>query len=148
MRAVWCVTFFWLVGGEVTGRCSRNLVLSLKLPSSTWVGALVPAEDGKDIVMYISWGGTRTLLYHRTIISWLLLLCFCIPSLPGLATVWISLWSGKVREAEWSLFPTNKKWETQNVFVPRRVPQSPAGFQIYHNYYKSYSCVQIMSLPL
>ena len=31
-------TFFRLVGDEVTGWCSRNLVLSLKLPSSTWVG--------------------------------------------------------------------------------------------------------------
>ena len=31
-----CVqTFFWLVGDEVTGWCSRNLVLSLKSPSST-----------------------------------------------------------------------------------------------------------------
>ena len=38
------VTFFWLVGGEVTGWCSRTLVLGLKLPSSTWVGALVPIE--------------------------------------------------------------------------------------------------------
>ena len=42
-----------LIGGEVRWQCSRNLVLSLKLPSSTWVGALVPAEELKDIVMYI-----------------------------------------------------------------------------------------------
>ena len=34
-----CVAFFWLVGGEVTGQCSRNLVLNLKLSSSTRVGA-------------------------------------------------------------------------------------------------------------
>ena len=48
-----------LVGGEVTGWCSKNLnhqpsgsnqsgvpvlVLSLKLPSSTWAGPLVPIE--------------------------------------------------------------------------------------------------------
>ena len=56
------VAFFWLVAGEVTGWFSRNLVLSLKLPSSTWVGALVPVEGLKDIVMYIPWGGTRILL--------------------------------------------------------------------------------------
>ena len=31
-RAPRCVTFFWLVGGEVTRWCTRNLVLSLKLP--------------------------------------------------------------------------------------------------------------------
>ena len=42
------------MGGEVTGQCSRTLVLSLKLPSSTWVGALVPVEELKDVsVMYI-----------------------------------------------------------------------------------------------
>ena len=54
------VSFFWLVGGEVTGWCSRNLslqpsgckqsgvqvlVLSLKLPSSTWVRVLVPVTQ-------------------------------------------------------------------------------------------------------
>ena len=32
--------FFWLVGGEVTGWCSRNLVLNLKLTPSTWLGGL------------------------------------------------------------------------------------------------------------
>ena len=42
VKTAGCVTLFWLVGGEITGRCSRNLVLSLKLPSSTWVGSLVP----------------------------------------------------------------------------------------------------------
>ena len=38
-------TFFLLAGGAVTGWCSRDLVLSLKLPSSFWVGDLVPAEE-------------------------------------------------------------------------------------------------------
>ena len=33
-----------LVGGEVIGWCSRNLQHKLKLPSSTWVGILVPTE--------------------------------------------------------------------------------------------------------
>ena len=61
VKAAGCVTFFWLVGGEVTGRGSRNLVLSLKLPSSTWLGALVLADKLKDIVTYIPWEGTRTL---------------------------------------------------------------------------------------
>ena len=40
-----------LVVGEVTGRCAKDCVLSLKLPSSTWVGALIPAED---ISIYMS----------------------------------------------------------------------------------------------
>ena len=47
-----CVTFFWLVGGEITGQCSKNPVLSLKLPSFTWVGSLVSAEELKDIILF------------------------------------------------------------------------------------------------
>ena len=44
-----------------------------------------------DIVTYIPWGGTRTLPQGCTNISWLFLLCFCIPSLPRSATVWKDL---------------------------------------------------------
>ena len=83
-RATGCVTFFSLVGGEVTGWCFRSLshqpgsdqsgvcvlVLSLKLPSSTWVGTLVPVEELKDmyqIVMYIPRGGA--LPYYYTLLS-------------------------------------------------------------------------------
>ena len=76
VKVAGCMTFFWLVGGEVTGWCFRNLNhqpgsdqsgvyklgLNMKSPSSTWVGVLVPAEQLKDmcwIVMDIPWGGTR-----------------------------------------------------------------------------------------
>ena len=43
LRGLWLFFFFffWLVGGEATELCSRNLVFSLKLPYSTWVGAPV-----------------------------------------------------------------------------------------------------------
>ena len=40
-----------MIGGEVTGQCSRNLVFSLKLPSSTWVGVLVSIEELKDVLL-------------------------------------------------------------------------------------------------
>ena len=40
-----------MVGFEVTGCCSRNLVFNLKLPSSTQMGALVPVEE----INRISW---------------------------------------------------------------------------------------------
>ena len=40
VRVEGCVTFFWLVGGKVTRPWPRNLVLCLKLPSSTWVESL------------------------------------------------------------------------------------------------------------
>ena len=67
-----CVTFLWLVGGEVTGWCYRNLVLNMKIPSSTWV----PAEEHKDIVilLYVSLQKdlTTALLYF---VSLLVLSC-------------------------------------------------------------------------
>ena len=81
-------TLFWLVGGEVTGWCSRNPALSLKLPPSSWVGALVPQKNS-DTALYIPGGGTRTLPQGCTIVSWLLLPSFCVPSLSWLAVVWI-----------------------------------------------------------
>ena len=51
-------------------------------PSSTWVRVLVFAKQLRDmhqIVMYIRWGGTRALFNNHYL---LLLLYFCIPSLP------------------------------------------------------------------
>ena len=46
-------TFFLLGGGAGTGWCSRDPVLSLKLPSSFWVGDLVPVEELKGISLNI-----------------------------------------------------------------------------------------------
>ena len=64
--------------------CSRNLVLSLKSPSSMWVEALVPIEQFKDIVMYIPWGGTRTLPQGCAFFfSWLIFPYFYILSIPS-----------------------------------------------------------------
>ena len=51
-------------------------------------GGLSSAEELKDTVLYVPWGGTRTLPQGHTIVSWLLLPCFCIPTLPWLAAVW------------------------------------------------------------
>ena len=48
VRATRYVAFFSLTGGEVTGWYFRSLlfiVFGLKLPSSTWVEALVPSEE-------------------------------------------------------------------------------------------------------
>ena len=56
VRAAGFVTFFFLififglVGGEETELCSRNLVFSLKLPSSTWVGAPVLWKNSKTLL--------------------------------------------------------------------------------------------------
>ena len=54
VRVVGCVIFFGLVGGKIVGWCSRNLVLSLKLPSSLWARALVPLEKFRDIFVCVS----------------------------------------------------------------------------------------------
>ena len=43
--------FFWLVFGEVTGQCCRNVVFSLKVPFSIWLWALVPAEELKGVLL-------------------------------------------------------------------------------------------------
>ena len=45
-------TFFGLVGGEVKGWCYRSLVFSQNLPSCTWVGTLIPAEELKDCYVH------------------------------------------------------------------------------------------------
>ena len=129
MRAAGCVTVFWFVGCEVTGWCSRNLAPSLKLPSFTWVGALVPAEEFKDIVMYIPWGGTRILPHDCTIVSWLLLPCCCIPSLSWLTTVWIHPLELREGQGDW-MRPISYKQETGTWkgFVLGRAPRSPALF--------------------
>ena len=70
---------FWLVGGELTGWYFWNLGLSLKLSSSTWVGALIPTEERQDILVYFTWGGSRTLPHGCTIVSWLLLFISVFP---------------------------------------------------------------------
>ena len=47
------------------------------------------SEELKDIIMHIPWGGTRILPQGCTIVSWLFLPCFCVPSLSWLTTIWL-----------------------------------------------------------
>ena len=130
VRAAECVTFFWLVDGEVTGWCSSNLVLSLKLPSSTWVGALIPEEELKGIVMCIPWGGTRALSQGCTVVSWLFLPRFFIPSLPWLAAVWTCPLGIREDQGGWMkpISYRHKNGGHRKSLVPRRTPQGPAQF--------------------
>ena len=114
VKVVECVTFFWLVSGEITGQGSRTFVLSLKLPSSTGVWALVPAEL-RYIAMYTPRGKTRTstaALFVLITVAWSPLFCFYISPLFWLATVWICLpCLGRCRRLK-----------------PRRAAGSPAWF--------------------
>ena len=102
------VTFFWLYGGEVRGWCFRNLALSLKLPFSTRMGNLVPWEDLKDIVIYIfleegsgPWPeATLLFLDCSSRVS-------AFPPFSDEKRLESALCnSRKIRDAEWSPFPT------------------------------------------
>ena len=86
VRAEGCMTFFWLVGGEVTGWCFRNLNHQPLVPANLgskclwlacshhpppgWSGAVSSCRTTQrfrsDCSVY-PWGGTRTLFYHWTI---------------------------------------------------------------------------------
>ena len=115
------------------GWFSRNLELSLKLPSSpppSWVGAMVPAEELRDTIIYIPWGRTRTLPQACIIVSWLLFPCLCIPSLPWLATVWICPLGLREGLGGWSLYPENKKLGTRKGFWAQEPHRVLLGFNI------------------
>ena len=69
MRAAGFVT---LIGGEAAELCSRNLVLSLKLPFSHLGGGPSSVEGLKDIVMLIFLSRNQdpvSRLYHYLIVS-------------------------------------------------------------------------------
>ena len=87
-----------LVDGGLTGWFSKNvnyqplwfqpvwslvLVLSLKLPSSTWIASPSSCRATQRYIsqcfFYFPSEGTRTLLYTCIITSWLLFLCSCFP---------------------------------------------------------------------
>lgn len=117
------MTFFWLVGGKVTGWCPRDLGLSL-VPSSTWVGAFVPAEKLKVWIFLEKEPSSR--FNHYSIFSWLFLLCFCISSLSWLALSASTLWNSRKVQGAWRCYPAIKKQGTLKVFVPRRPHRGPA----------------------
>ena len=61
------------------------------------VGVSVSARQLEDTVLCITWGRIRTLPQSCTIVSWLLLPCLHISSLPWLVIVWtrpLELWEG------------------------------------------------------
>ena len=83
---------------------SKNLGLSLKLPSSTWVGT-------QDIVMYIPWGGIRTLPHSCPVVSSLLLLFFLYFFL-SLISNWLNLPCGTQGRSEGWMEPVSYKQKT------------------------------------
>ena len=109
-------------------------------------GGFSSAEELNSIVVYIPWGGTRTLPQACTIVSWLLLPPFCIRCLPGLATVWIYFLKLREGHGSW-VKPIFYKQETKD--TKRICTRDPHGvllsFTLFlilvtHESHKSGSC--------
>ena len=129
----WCLVALGLVLGVL-------FLFGMKNSSSSnqhlpFVGAFSSAEELRDVVLclyiyiyiyiYIPWGGTRTLSWGCTIVSWLLLPSLCMPSLSWLATVWTC--PLELREGQEAECPTDKKWGIQKDFCPG-APRALLGF--------------------
>ena len=76
--------------------------------------------------MYIPWGGTRTLPQGCTVVSGLLFLWPCIPSLPWLVSAGICPLELRQGHGGWSLYPTNKN--VCSVVFNSLGPQGPDRF--------------------
>lgn len=116
--------FFWLVGGEVPGPCSRNRVLSLELPSCTSVPALVPAEELKDIAVSVPWGGTRALPNFALLFLDCPSLVSAVPPFPGKQLLEFTIWNS----GNEVYFLQTRNGGTWKEFVPRRASQGPLHF--------------------
>ena len=121
-------SFFWLVGGEVSG--SQHHQPSGFSRSGVWVHVgtwwgFHYLQNSSNIVMHIPWGGTRTLPQGCTTVSWLFLPCLCIPSLPWLATVWTCLLELREGHGSWMkpISCNQRNGGHRKAFVPR----SPTG---------------------
>ena len=101
-------------------------MLSLKLPSSTWVRPLLPQKNSKVFCYVYSLRGnqdpapqlhccflTAPLLFLSSL-RFLVSNCLNLP---------FETW-GKVKEDEQSLYPTDKKRGTQKEFISGRAPQN------------------------
>ena len=114
-----------------------GLVLVGNIPSLVFnffhlEGGSVSAKRLEDVVVCIPWRATRTLPQGCTMVS--LDCCFSLVShpLPSLINNCLNLpcWnSGKVTEAQWSLFPVIKEMgDTERLLCPG-APQGPAPYQ-------------------
>ena len=109
----YCMQNFSLTGGKISVLL-QEIVLSLKLPFSSWVGVLVHVPDLRDSATYIPWGETRALTYLGSSVSWQLLLCFYIPSLAWMATVWICPLEHRGGHGGW-MNPNSYKEELEDI---------------------------------
>ena len=104
--ATGCVTFFWLIRGDVKKLPSSYLVLSLRLPTSTWLGASFLQKNSETLI-------------HSSFVS---------HSLPYVISNCLNLPFGT---QGWSrrLKPANKKQGQGKTSVPGKTPLGPALLQ-------------------
>ena len=90
----------------------------------------VSAKQLKDTVLCIPWGGTRTLTQGCTIVSWLLLPCLCIPSLPWLEAVWTCPLELREGLGDWMkpMFCSQEMGDTERILCPG-APWGPTRYQ-------------------
>ena len=101
-------------------------VLCRKLLSSAWVGALVPAEELRDMLLPISQEGTKTLL-HNCLLPVPPLFLYSLPSPSSNCLNLPFETRGRSRRLKPS--PSNKTQGTlRKTFVPRRALKGPAWF--------------------
>ena len=119
----WCLVtwdWFWWSSFFLEWRIPHQVV-----NISHFLGILV-AEKLKNIVVCIPWGTNRILPQGCTIVSWLLLPCFCIPFLSWSATVNPSLGT---QGRPWKLNDTHflkTRNEGQRRVLCPGAPQGPA----------------------
>ena len=121
----------WLVGDKVSGSQHYQLsgskqsgvsmlMCSIQLTSPTWWN--ISIYKTAHLFLMGNQDPASSLYYH---FLWLVLPVCAFPPFPDKQLFEPALWnSGKIMEAEWSLFPVIKKWGTQKGFCaqePHRV---------------------------
>ena len=140
------VTFVLLVGGKVTGRCSRNfhhqpsgscqsgihvLALSLTLPPSTGMGSLVPGAELRRMYQ-IAVHMPQEEPGPRPISTLLFLDAFplFLHSLTPLIRNWICPLELREGLGGWNLFPTSKIWGIEKGFYTWENPTGSCSVSI------------------
>ena len=111
---------------EVRQQCSRTLVLSLKLSSSTWVGGPLLLQNSKVFCYVYSLRRNQDpapQLHYCFLTAPLLFLSSLRFLVSNCLNLPFETW-GKVKEDEQSLYPIDKKRGTQKEFISGRAPQN------------------------
>ena len=147
-KRVWSVCGYssdWLVVGNGSQHHQASMssevyvfVGSMPLTSPIWWSFCICKTAERYCYVYLLRGNQNLVLrlhYFLTVLP-----CLYNPSLPYLASVWSCPWhSGKVMEAEWSLFPVISKWRTQKGFCAREPHRSCSQYQLEPQYLSSQS---------